>query len=65
MSVTLALSLRAAAVLSLALILAWPVSGAGPRGGDHRVASSFAVQVDATAAFVVGASLEGRNWPGG
>ena len=51
---------RAAAVLCLALILAWPGSGPGPRGGDHRAAMSLAVEVDASAALVVGASLEGR-----
>ena len=53
------------AVLSLALILAWPVMGAGSGGGDHRAAISLAVQVDASATWFVGASLEGRHWPGG
>ena len=53
-----------AAVLSLALIQAWPVPGAGSRGGDHRAAIRLAVQVDASATLIVGASLEGRHWPG-
>jgi len=52
------------AVLSLSLILAWPGSGAGPRGGDHRRAMSLAVHVDASATLIVGAAMEGRHWPG-
>jgi len=44
-----------AIVLGLALILTWPGSGAGTRVGDHRVAISLAVQVDASAAIAVGA----------
>lgn len=49
----------------LALISAWPVAGAGSEGGDHRVAMSLAVQVDASATLIVGASPEGPIWPGG
>ena len=44
----------------LALISAWPLAGAGSEGGDHRVAMSLAVQVDASATLIVGASPEGR-----
>src|SRR5690606_18227930 len=44
----------------LALISAWPLVGAGSEGGDHRVAMSLAVQVDASATLIVGASPEGR-----
>ena len=51
--------------MSLFLILAWPVTGAGSRGGDYRGAIRLAVQVDASATLLVGASLEGRHWPGG
>jgi hypothetical protein len=51
----------AATVLSLALILACPVTGAGQGGGARRGAVSLAVQVDASASLVVGASLEGRT----
>ena len=54
-----------ATALSLALISAWPFAGAGWEGGDHRVAMSLAVQVDASATLIVGASPEGRIWPGG
>jgi len=36
-----------ATVWSLALISTWPLAGAGSEGGDHRVAMSLAVQVDA------------------
>ena len=54
-----------ATVWSLALISAWPLAGAGSEGGDHRVAMSLAVQVDASATLIVGASPEGRIWPGG
>jgi len=49
----------------LALISAWPLGGAGSEGGDHHVAISLAVQVDASATLIVGASPEGRIWPGG
>ncbi len=34
--------------------------GAGARGGDHRAAMSLAVQVEASTAYVVAGSLEGR-----
>ena len=47
------------AVLSLSLILAWPISGAGLGGGGQRVAMSLAVQVEASATYVGGARLEG------
>jgi len=46
--------------LTCSLILTWPGSGAGTRVGDHRVAISLAVQVDASAAIAVGASSGGR-----
>ena len=58
-SVSVSVFGRVASVLSLALLLAWPGSIAGPRSRDHRAAISLAVEVDATAALVVGASLEG------
>ena len=54
-----------ASVLSLTLLLAWPVMGAGARGGDHRAAMSLAVQVEASTAYVVAGSLEGRPLAGG
>ena len=53
------------AALSLALIFSWPITGAGTKGGDHRVAISLAMQVDASAKLIVGAKPEGRHWPGG
>ena len=47
----------------LSLILAWPVLGAGTRGGGQRVAMSLAVRVDVSATIVAGAKLEGRPHP--
>ena len=59
-----AMSRWSAVALGLALILTWPGSGAGTRVGDHRVAISLAVQVDASAAIAVGAWLAGGNFDG-
>ena len=47
------------AALSLSLILAWPIMGAGTGGGDRRVAMSLAVRVDVAATMVAGAKPEG------
>src|SRR5687767_13839020 len=44
------------------LFFAWPISGAGRRGGGQRAAISLALRVDASATLVVGgARLGGRN----
>lgn len=49
-----------AIALFVAVIPAWPSSGAGLDTGDHRGAVRVAVQVDAHASIDVQASLEGR-----
>jgi hypothetical protein len=43
-----------AIMLPLALILAWPIMGAGQSGGGEREALRFAWQVEASATVVVG-----------
>ena len=53
------LSWLSSAILSLSLILAWPLLGAGTRGGDQRLAMSLAVRVDVAATMVAGARPEG------
>ncbi|GHD02150.1 hypothetical protein GCM10019060_37250 [Novosphingobium pokkalii] len=45
--------------LSLSLIMAWPIMGAGHGGGGQRVAMSLAVRVDVAATMVAGAMPEG------
>jgi hypothetical protein len=57
--------LRIITAASLALVLSWPLVGAGQGGGGSRAALSLAWRVEGKATLVVEPRLRGRfQWPG-
>jgi len=56
---------RIITAMSLALLLSWPLVGAGQGGGGSRAAFSLAWRVEGKATLVVEPRLRGRfRWPG-
>ena len=47
--------------LALSLMLAWPLVGAGPGGGDQRRAFGLSLQVDVAVTKVADDQLEGLH----